>query len=82
MEDKFIVKVQGDEHFPEVINKLGLLEKTVRISYHWGNSVKYITGKIANVTPQFIFISRHDDNPKKDTTYCIALREIIGFRGA
>lgn len=80
MEDNVIVKIQGDERFPEVINKLNLLGKAVRISYRWGTSVKYITGKIADVTPQFIFISRPDANPTKNTTYCIALREVIGFR--
>lgn len=75
--DNLIVKVQGDEHFPEVISKLGLLGKLVRISYRWGGSVKFITGKITNTTPHFMFINRHDEN---HTMYCIALREIVGFR--
>lgn len=58
MESNVIVKVEGDERYPEIIGKLGLLEKIVRISYHWGKSEKYITGKIEDVTPQFIFIRR------------------------
>lgn len=82
MEDNLTVKVLGDERFPDVIEKLELLGKAVRISYRWGNSVKYITGKIADVTSQFLFISRHEENPQNSRTYCIALREIIGFRAA
>lgn len=79
MEEKMVVKVEG-EHFLETIRQLGLFETVVRICYHWGKDVTYITGKIVGMTPQFIFIKRHEKNPEKDIMYCIALREIIGFR--
>jgi len=79
MENNVIVKVEGDERYPEIINKLGLLGKIVRISYHWGDSVKYITGKIDDVTSQFIFIRREGTNPQEGKMKCLALRELIGF---
>ena len=80
MEENVIVKVEGDERYPDIIKKLGLLGKFIRISYHWGDTVKYATGRVEDVTPQFIFITREGENPQKGKTQCFALREIIGFR--
>jgi hypothetical protein len=79
MESNVIVKAEGDEQYPEIIKKLGLLGKTIRISYNWGKDVKYITGKIEDVTPQFIFIRREGINPQEGKIKSLALRELVGF---